>query len=60
MDFVVFEAPMKILSLKNVLFLNQAQPARAWFLKITSVRMYACVCPAPQAMKNCSCEIKSE
>ena len=30
------------------LILNQARasrrPARAWFLKITSVRMYVCVC----------------
>ena len=31
----------------DAIFLNQARaghrPARAWFLKITSVRMYACV-----------------
>ena len=44
-------------------FLNQARaglrPARAWFLKITSVRMYACVyvcvcvcVSAPEAMNN--------
>ena len=47
-------------------FLNQA---RAWFLKITSVRMYVCVCvcvcvdvcvSAPQAMNNYSRETKSE
>ena len=33
-------------------FLKQA---RAWFLKITSVRMYVCVCvcvSAPEAMNN--------
>ena len=32
----------------NCMFLNQARagrrPARAWFLSIVSVRMYACVC----------------
>ena len=38
-------------------FLNQARsglrPARAWFLNITSVRIYACVCvSAPEAMNN--------
>ena len=42
-------------------FLNQARagrrPARAWFIEITSVRMYACVClcvcvSAPEAMNN--------
>ena len=41
------------------LFLNQARagrwPARAWFIEITSVRMYVCVCvcvSAPEAMNN--------
>ena len=33
-------------------FLNQARaghrPAHAWFLKITSVRMYVCLCVRPQ------------
>ena len=43
-------------------FLNQARagrrPARAWFLKITSVRMYVCVCvdvcvcPPPGLLKT--------
>ena len=37
--------------------LNQARaghrPAHAWFIEITSVRMYVCVCvSAPQAMNN--------
>ena len=44
-------------------FLNQARsgqrPARAWFLKITSVRMCVCV-SAPRAIKNYSREMKSE
>ena len=32
------------------MFLNQA---RAWFLRIVSVRMYACVCvSAPEAINN--------
>ena len=39
----------------NMHVLNQARagrrPARAWFLKITSVRMYVCV-SAPEAMNN--------
>ena len=30
-------------------FLNQA---RAWFLKITSVQMYVCVCPPPGLLKT--------
>ena len=37
--------------------------ARAWFLKITSVRMYVCVdvcVSAPRAIKNYSREMKSE
>ena len=40
-------------------FLNQARaghrPAHAWFLEITSVQMYVCVCvcvSAPEAMNN--------
>ena len=37
----------------NFRFLNQARAglwlARAWFLKITSVQMYVCVCPPPRA-----------
>ena len=41
----------------SVTFLNQA---RAWFLKITSVRMCVCVCVRPRAIKNYSREMKSE
>ena len=41
--------------MRDEMLLNQARaglwPARAWFLKITSVRMYVCV-SAPEAMNN--------
>ena len=36
-------------------FLNQAPKAGTWFLEITSVQMYACVCvcvSTPEAMNN--------
>ena len=47
-------ANKNLLDDKALLFLNQARaglrPARAWFLSIDSVRMYACVCPPPRLL----------
>ena len=59
--FLTFYNPYSLFKFKifvlNSLFLNQARasrrPARAWFLSIVSVRMYACVCvSAPKAINN--------
>ena len=54
---------MEPLDIMHSVLLNQARagrrPARAWFIEITSVRMYVCVCmcvcvcvSAPEAMNN--------